>query len=497
MKTKTTAMSALPLTALLLASGAAMGQSSPAPAAPCAGGDADCRIIHRLGQPGSAAASSCEDFDAVLAKLGELEGSIDVESLKNALAGAFHGAFSDAFADGVPSFSLDGGPFTIAFSSDPFAADDDAHTFSFGARPFTVAFSAAAPPDGDAKPGVRLHASTTARSGGSGDTLSTSSENGKLTSVKHNGKDIPLSNVRRQDGKLQILDDAGKVVYETAFGSDDSVDHSAGKSLRLRVENSPADPNTFVIRGNRLESGPGIAVSAPAEDPKVMIGIQLAEPDGLLLGHFGLEKGSSTLVSGVYADLPADKAGLKPYDIIVSVDGSDDAAPDKVRAALKDKSPGDAVRLSVIQKGQRKDLSIKVIDFDRARFENAPLDSIKIAADSFSGAAVQGGPVFAPFGGGPDQDRFKALNTIPPEKIQIYIDQAMKHMDIQDDDHVKLGDRLLRNPASPGADSAPAGSRVKELEERLDRLEKMLERALERQGAAPAKGGPRFQNQES
>ena len=43
--------------------------------------------------------------------------------------------------------------------------------------------------------------------------------------------------------------------------------------------------------------------------------------------------------------LAAAKAGLEQYDIIVGVGNSDDASPSGIRAALKDKEPGDTLVL--------------------------------------------------------------------------------------------------------------------------------------------------------
>lgn len=286
------------------------------------------------------------------------------------------------------------------------------------------------------------------------DTFTIKLEDGKVTSVERNGKKVDPENIRRKGDRIEILDD-GKVVYSFSIG--DSGD--------VWVEGTP---------GTEGKVGKWSVVQA--EPPKAMIGVQLGEPDGMLLGHFGLEPGEATLITGVYEGFPADKAGLEPYDIVVAVDGKTPAGQSDLREALRSKSAGDKVELTVIHRGERKKVEVKLVKYDQEALDKAELDAIEGNAMTFT--TGRGDNVFVV----PGLGALRGMQGQDPERWREFAEQWRKQAEefaetFRADPNFK-GFRMDLTPPTP---PAPAqGNATERLEERLERLEKMIERLAER-----------------
>ena len=95
-----------------------------------------------------------------------------------------------------------------------------------------------------------------------------------------------------------------------------------------------------------------------AEDDKPRIGINTDRVSPALAAQLGVKADRATLVSSVYAGWPADRAGVRQFDVITKIDGSDDASPDAVLNAIRGKNPGETVALTVIRNAQAIDLTV-------------------------------------------------------------------------------------------------------------------------------------------
>lgn len=90
-----------------------------------------------------------------------------------------------------------------------------------------------------------------------------------------------------------------------------------------------------------------------------VMGVQLQELNSDLASAFKLpSKTTGVVISDVVKDSPADKAGLHPGDVIVSIDGKSVSSPEAVIAIVGQKTAGDTVVLEVLQGGKKKSYSI-------------------------------------------------------------------------------------------------------------------------------------------
>ncbi|NLX97362.1 MAG: PDZ domain-containing protein [Rhodopirellula sp.] len=81
-------------------------------------------------------------------------------------------------------------------------------------------------------------------------------------------------------------------------------------------------------------------------EPNAVLGIILVEPRGE----------DHAMVLRVAKDGPAEKAGLQPGDLIVSVDGQDVATAEAIDKVVGEKKPGQKLRIAVLRQGEKKNL---------------------------------------------------------------------------------------------------------------------------------------------
>jgi S1-C subfamily serine protease len=89
-----------------------------------------------------------------------------------------------------------------------------------------------------------------------------------------------------------------------------------------------------------------------AVDSKARMGITMERVDPPLAAQLGVDREKSTLVTQVLLGWPADRAGVKRFDVITSCDGNDAAAPDDLRHMIHKKKPGDEIHLTVVRNAQ-------------------------------------------------------------------------------------------------------------------------------------------------
>jgi serine protease Do len=92
------------------------------------------------------------------------------------------------------------------------------------------------------------------------------------------------------------------------------------------------------------------------------IGVALRDVDPDLREPLGLPHVSGALVQDVTSGSPAERAGLKPYDLITAVDGIDVVANDALIREISARTPGSTARLEVIRDGREHELLVKLAE---------------------------------------------------------------------------------------------------------------------------------------
>lgn len=123
--------------------------------------------------------------------------------------------------------------------------------------------------------------------------------------------------------------------------------------------------------------------------PPVMLGINLSEPGDALRAQLGLGEMQVILVDGVIDGLPASKAGLKKYDVIVSLDGSKGSSGAMLTEVLSGKVDGDPLNMIVMRAGKKIEMVAKLAAYDaKALGQENPI--IYDDDARFPGATIRG-----------------------------------------------------------------------------------------------------------
>ena len=332
-------------------------------------------------------------------------------------------------------------------------------------------------------------------------TVTVQNIDGKIT-VKVNGQEIPVDRIKHEDGRVIILNDDGKEMalgniwigdddehrimpWVMRFHDDDDVEVNAD-SMRLFFDHD------FQFGGNSFEH------------PKAMLGVQLASPGEALEFHLRLDPDSATMISHVYEGLSADEAGLEKYDIIVAINGDDEAGTENVRKVLSEKEPGEEITLTIIHEGKKRKVRVELQAYDAKTLGGLHLGQSRMFMIPSDGEDKGFGFRFEP--GAKEWrellidprrgDMFRRLESVGPGRYRLHLNEdLMEHLSQQlgDEAAQKLHDQLrehfpdairervhgelqgkLRQRLEVDDDT-----RIEALNDRLEELKRLLDKLVE------------------
>ncbi|NTZ84456.1 Do family serine endopeptidase [Burkholderia metallica] len=90
------------------------------------------------------------------------------------------------------------------------------------------------------------------------------------------------------------------------------------------------------------------------------IGVEPQDVTPEIAESFGLQQKSGAIVAGVLQGGPADKAGIKPGDILVSVNGDEITDTTKLLNTVAQIKPGTSTKVHVVRKGKQFDVNVVI-----------------------------------------------------------------------------------------------------------------------------------------
>ena len=99
------------------------------------------------------------------------------------------------------------------------------------------------------------------------------------------------------------------------------------------------------------------------------IGVTLRDVDPDLQASLKLARGDGALVQDVTPGSPGARVGLRPYDVIVSVDGSAVKTHDRLIREIAERQPGSSARLEYVRDGRTHVASVKLAERPRQSIE--------------------------------------------------------------------------------------------------------------------------------
>jgi serine protease DegQ len=99
------------------------------------------------------------------------------------------------------------------------------------------------------------------------------------------------------------------------------------------------------------------------------IGIESQDITPELAESFGLARQSGAIIAGVVRNGPADRAGIRPGDILLTVQGKDVADTNQMLALIAQLAPGAKAKMTVMRKNRQATLDVTVGKRPRAVVE--------------------------------------------------------------------------------------------------------------------------------
>jgi hypothetical protein len=280
------------------------------------------------------------------------------------------------------------------------------------------------------------------------------------------GEKIPADRLRHETGRIIVLDQDGNEIQSVRIWPDADSD----AAMLWHDFHFGADDEA-------IAGGFGQHMGFAGEPPAVMLGVYMEAPGEALQRHLKFEPDQATIITGVFEGLSADGAGLEEYDIIVAINGDENAGPAQIHAGLRERQPGDRLSLTVIHRGERRTIDVELQAFDAQRMHAAKLHGR--ATD----AGVQRMRLFLhPL----DDDRHDAVFVAPEidglnmdaREIERIVHEAMRDaMRRTGDKHIsadELHERLDAGRAGLDRHMEMLQRRMEELQQMLHRMEEHL-----------------------
>ncbi len=102
------------------------------------------------------------------------------------------------------------------------------------------------------------------------------------------------------------------------------------------------------------------------------LGVILTDVTPALQQSLNLAVSRGALVQDVTAGSPAERAGVRPYDVIVQLDGREIVANEELIRDVSGRQPGTVVRLEVVRDGRRSIVPVKLVERPPRVNDNRP-----------------------------------------------------------------------------------------------------------------------------
>jgi serine protease Do len=168
-----------------------------------------------------------------------------------------------------------------------------------------------------------------------------------------------------------IISAKGRIIgagpYDDFIQTDASINPGNSGGPLVNMEMEVVGINTAIVAG-----GAGIGFAIPinmarnvidqlketGEVIRGWIGVAIQDLDEELKAYFGVDRG--VLVASVFEGDPADKAGIRPNDIILSVNGRDMESSRDLSRHISDLSVGDETAVQIYRQGEIRTVTVTI-----------------------------------------------------------------------------------------------------------------------------------------
>jgi Do/DeqQ family serine protease len=161
-------------------------------------------------------------------------------------------------------------------------------------------------------------------------------------------------------------------VFENFIQTDAAINQGNSGGALIDIRGNLVGINTAIVSQSGGSIGIGFAIPAATTQmvleqivrtgtvARGWIGVEMQDVTAATAASFKLPPGSGALISGVLRNGPADKAGVKPGDVLLSVNEKPVITAQSVLNAVAALSPGSEARLALKRQGKDVGLAVTV-----------------------------------------------------------------------------------------------------------------------------------------
>ena len=180
-----------------------------------------------------------------------------------------------------------------------------------------------------------------------------------------------------------IVSAKGRVIgsgpYDDFIQTDASINPGNSGGPLINMDGEVVGINTAIVAG-----GHGIGFAIPVnlakriidqlknhgEVKRGLLGITIQNIDEELAEYYGIKSGKGVLVAEVFPGTPADAAGIKPHDIILSVNGIKVETSRALSSLIASTAIGNVVKIDILRAGKKKTFKVKIGRMDDTIFSS-------------------------------------------------------------------------------------------------------------------------------
>jgi|GEM_PF-4233484 len=306
-----------------------------------------------------------------------------------------------------------------------------------------------------------------------------------------NNEPVPAERIVREGDEVSLRDARGRELarFTVSFPRVDA---------ERAVVRAPAAPSPRARGGEAREPIAWVLGAEPAA-PMAVMGVYTADVTAEESQVRGLPAGSVRVLR-VQPGWPAEASGIRADDVIVRLNDDAPGGAEGLRAVLRERQPGDEIRLRVLRGDEAKDVTVRLRKYEMAAFDAlAARDAneermIEIQLDAFQDGYARAQELSQRARA--DAERWAEHSRERAERARqraeelgrllehrVFDPDLQRELRRQLDETARLrGDALIFRPATPPTPPQPAVVPSPEVRTRLDAMEsrlEMLERRME------------------
>jgi serine protease Do len=177
-----------------------------------------------------------------------------------------------------------------------------------------------------------------------------------------------------------IVSAKGRVIgsgpYDDFIQTDASINPGNSGGPLLNLNGEVVGINTAIIAGGHgigfaipinLAKGIIVALKTEGEVTRGWLGVAIQDLNGDMAEYYEVENKKGVFVMDVFEGDPADKAGIKPKDIILEVNGQKIKTSRRLTSMIAGIPVGETAKIKILRDGKEKTVMVKIVKRDETK----------------------------------------------------------------------------------------------------------------------------------